>query len=157
MTAADALEGKKLPAFDLSSDGGGRARNSDYAGNILVLYLYPKDDTSGCTKESIDFAKAYQDFKAAGAEVVGLSKDSVKSHDKFKAKYQLPFTLLADEDTTLIAALGSWVEKSMYGRRYKGTDRSTFLIDGDGVIRKVWRKVKVPGHVDEVLKAVQAS
>ncbi len=155
MTAADALEGKKLPAFDLPTDGGGRAKNADFAGNTLILYLYPKDDTSGCTRESVDFANAYQDFKAAGAEVVGLSKDSVKSHDKFKAKYELPFTLLADEDTTLIAALGSWVEKSMYGRRYMGTDRSTFLIDGDGVIRKVWRKVKVPGHVDEVLTAVQ--
>lgn len=155
MTAADPLDGKKLPAFDLPTDGGGRAKDTDFAGKTLVLYLYPKDDTSGCTKESVDFANAYQEFEAAGTEVVGLSKDSVKSHDKFKAKYGLPFTLLADEDTTLIAALGSWVEKSMYGRRYMGTDRSTFLIDGDGVIRRVWRKVKVPGHVDQVLTAVR--
>jgi peroxiredoxin Q/BCP len=156
LTQTDALDGKPLPAFDLPTDGGGQARNADYAGKTLVLYLYPKDDTSGCTKESIGFAEAYQSFQAAGAEIVGLSKDGVKSHDKFKAKYHLPFTLLADEDTRLIDALGAWVEKSMYGKTYMGTERSTFLIDGDGVIRRVWRKVGVPGHVDEVLAAVKA-
>lgn len=156
MTADDALIGQKLPAFDLPTDGGGKASNADFAGKMLVLYLYPKDDTSGCTKESQDFTEHYGAFQAAGAEVAGLSKDSVKSHDKFKAKYDFPFTLLADEETTLIAALGSWVEKSMYGRKYMGADRSTFLVDGDGVIRKAWRKVKVPGHVDEVLEAVKA-
>lgn len=156
MTDADALEGQPLPTFDLPTDGNRRASNGDFAGKTLVLYLYPKDDTSGCTKESIGFAEAYQTFQAAGAEVLGLSKDGVKSHDKFKAKYDLPFTLLADEDTKLIDALGAWVEKSMYGKKYMGTDRSTFLVDGDGIIRKAWRKVKVPGHVDEVLKTVQA-
>ncbi|MGI9437684.1 MAG: peroxiredoxin [Geminicoccaceae bacterium] len=156
MTATDSLEGQPLPPFDLPTDGGGRASNADYAGKILVLYLYPKDDTSGCTKESIGFTEAYGDFQAAGAEIVGLSKDSVKSHDKFKAKYGFPFPLLADEDSQLIAALGSWVEKSMYGRKYMGTDRSTFLVDGAGVIRRAWRKVKVPGHVDEVLDAAKA-
>ena len=157
MTSDDPLLGKPLPAFDLPTDGDGRATNADFAGKTLVLYLYPKDDTSGCTKESQGFAECYGDFQAAGAEVVGLSKDGVKSHDKFKAKYGFPFTLLADEETKLIDALGSWVEKSMYGRKYMGTDRSTFLVDADGVIRQVWRKVKVPGHVDEVLKAVKAA
>ncbi|NJO37886.1 MAG: peroxiredoxin [Rhizobiales bacterium] len=156
MTADDAFIDQKLPAFDLPTDGGGHATNADFAGRILVLYLYPKDDTSGCTKESQGFAERHDDFRAAGAEIVGLSKDGVGSHDRFKAKYGLPFTLIADEDTVLIDALGSWVEKSMYGRSYKGTERSTFIVDGDGVIRKVWRKVKVPGHVDEVLAAVTA-
>lgn len=156
MTADDALIGKKLPAFDLPTDGAGQATNTDFTGKMLVLYLYPKDDTSGCTKESQGFAEHYDAFKAAGAEVVGLSKDGVKSHDKFKAKYGFPFPLLADEDTKLIDALGSWLEKSMYGKKYMGTDRSTFLIDADGVIQKVWRKVKVPGHVDELLEAVKA-
>jgi peroxiredoxin Q/BCP len=154
MTAPE-LEGQKLPAFDLPTDGDGRATNADYAGKILVLYLYPKDDTSGCTKEAQDFANACQDFQAAGAEILGLSKDGVKSHDKFKAKYELPFRLASDEDGAFVEKLGSWVEKSMYGRKYMGIDRSTFLIDGDGEVRRVWRKVKVPGHVDEVLALVR--
>lgn len=157
MSANDQQDGQPLPPFDLPTDGGGQASNADFAGKHLVLYIYPKDDTSGCTKESLEFKEAYKDFQAAGAEIVGLSKDSVKSHDKFKAKYDFPFTLLADEETKLIDALGSWVEKSMYGKKYMGADRSTFLVDGDGVIRNVWRKVKVPGHVDEVLKAVKAA
>lgn len=156
MTADDTLQGQNLPAFSLPTDGGGEASNADFAGKTLVLYLYPKDDTSGCTKESIGFAENYQAFQAAGAEIVGLSKDSVKSHDKFKAKYDFPFPLLADEETKLIEALGSWAEKSMYGKKYMGTDRSTFLVDKNGVIQQVWRKVKVPGHVDEVLAAVKA-
>ncbi len=155
MTADDSLIGQKLPDFDLPTDGGGNATNADFAGRALVLYLYPKDDTSGCTKESLGFAEHYDDFKAAGAEIVGLSKDGVKSHDKFKTKYGFPFTLLADEETVLIAALGAWVEKSMYGKKYMGTDRSTFIVDADGVVQKAWRKVKVPGHVDEVLEAVK--
>jgi peroxiredoxin Q/BCP len=148
-------EGQAAPAFDLPADGGGRVRLADYAGRPLVLYLYPKDDTSGCTKEAQAFAEAYDDFKAAGADVVGLSKDGVKSHDKFKAKHGLPFPLASDEDGTVIESLGSWVEKSMYGKAYMGTDRSTFLIDRDGRIARVWRKVKVPGHVDQVLSAVR--
>ena len=156
MTADDALIGQKLPTFDLPTDGGGQASNTDFAGKTLVLYLYPKDDTSGCTKESQGFSEHYADFQAAGAEVVGLSKDGVKSHDKFKAKYGFPFPLLADEDTKLIDALGAWVEKSMYGKKYMGTERSTFIIDADGIIRKAWRKVKVPNHVDEVLDMVKA-
>ena len=156
MTADDKLIGQNLPAFDLPTDAGGQATNADFAGRTLVLYLYPKDDTSGCTKESQGFSDRYEDFKAAGAEVVGLSKDGVKSHDKFKAKYGFPFKLIADEETKLIDALGAWVEKSMYGRKYMGTDRSTFIVDAEGVIQQAWRKVKVPGHVDEVLEAVKA-
>jgi peroxiredoxin Q/BCP len=155
LSETDALIGQPLPAFDLPTDGDGRATDADFKGKLLVIYIYPKDDTSGCTKESIGFKDAYEDFKAAGAEIVGLSRDGVKSHDRFKAKYDFPFTLLADEDCKLIDALGAWVEKSMYGKKYMGADRSTFLVDSGGVIRRVWRKVKVPGHVDEVLAAAQ--
>jgi peroxiredoxin Q/BCP len=150
------LEGQPAPDFDLPADGGGRIRLADFKGKPLVLYLYPKDDTSGCTKEAQDFAAALPAFQAAGIAVVGLSKDSVASHDKFKAKYGLPFPLASDEDGGLVEALGAWVEKSMYGKSYMGIDRSTFLIDGEGVIRKAWRKVKVPGHVDQVLAAAKA-
>ena len=147
--------GDKAPDFDLPRDGGGRIRLADYAGRPLVLYFYPKDDTSGCTKEATGFATAYDDFKAAGVEVVGLSKDGVASHDKFKAKHGLPFPLASDEDGQVVEAYGSWVEKNMYGKTYMGIDRSTFLIGPDGTLRKVWRKVKVPGHVDAVLAAAR--
>ncbi len=148
--------GQKAPSFDLPTDGGGRVRLADLGGRPVVLYFYPKDDTSGCTKEACGFAAAYADFQAAGAEIIGVSKDSVASHDKFKAKYQLPFPLGSDEDGQVVEAYGVWVEKSMYGRKYMGIDRSTFLIDGSGTIQHAWRKVKVPGHVDEVLAATKA-
>jgi peroxiredoxin Q/BCP len=148
--------GDKAPGFDLPIDGGGRVRLEDFRGKPVVLYFYPKDDTSGCTKEAQGFAAAYGEFHAAGAEVIGVSKDSVASHQKFKAKYDLPFPLASDEDGTVVEAYGAWVEKSMYGRSYMGIDRSTFLIDGDGVVRQAWRKVKVPGHVQEVLAATAA-
>ena len=149
-------EGDKAPDFDLPGAGGGRIRLADFAGQPLVLYFYPKDDTSGCTKEAAGFAAAYDDFKAAGAEVVGLSKDGVASHDKFKAKHGLPFPLASDEGGEVVEAYGSWIEKNMYGKTYMGIDRSTFLIDGSGTLRKAWRKVKVPGHVEEVLAAAKA-
>ena len=148
--------GDKAPGFDLPTDGGGRVRLESFRSKPVVLYFYPKDDTSGCTKEAQGFAEAYGEFKAAGAEVIGVSKDGVASHDKFKAKYGLPFPLGSDEDGKMVEAYGVWVEKSMYGRSYMGIDRSTFLIDGDGVIQKAWRKVKVPGHVQEVLAATAA-
>jgi peroxiredoxin Q/BCP len=148
--------GDQAPAFDLPTDGGGRARLVDFKGKAVVLYLYPKDDTSGCTSEAQAFTTLAEDFKKAGAVVIGLSKDSVKSHDKFKAKYGLELILASDESGAAVEALGSWVEKSMYGRKYMGIDRSTFLIDGDGVVSQVWRKVKVPGHADQVLKAARA-
>jgi peroxiredoxin Q/BCP len=146
----------RAPDFDLPTDGGGRIRLADFKGKPLVLYFYPKDNTPGCTKEAQGFAEAYGEFQAAGVEVVGISKDSVTSHDKFKAKFQLPFPLASDEAGGVVEAYGSWVEKSMYGKKYMGIDRSTFLIDRDGTLRRVWRKVAVPGHVAEVLEAARA-
>jgi peroxiredoxin len=148
--------GSRAPDFDLPADGGGRARLKDFAGRKVVLYFYPKDDTSGCTKEALEFTSNAAAFAAAGAVVVGVSKDNVASHDKFKVKHGLDLTLGADVDGAVVEAYGVWVEKSMYGKAYMGIDRSTFLIDGQGVIQQVWRKVKVPGHVAEVLKAAQA-
>jgi peroxiredoxin Q/BCP len=148
--------GQPAPDFDLPSDGGGRVRLADLKGKPLVLYFYPKDDTPGCTKEAEGFAQAYPAFQAAGIQVVGVSKDSAASHDRFKAKYRLPFPLASDAAGGVVEAYGSWVEKSRYGKRYMGTDRSTFLIDRDGVLRRVWRKVSVPGHVTEVLDAARA-
>ena len=148
--------GQAAPDFDLPADGGGRIRLADFKGKPLVLYFYPKDNTPGCTKEAQGFAAAYGELQAAGVEVVGISKDSIASHDKFKAKFQLPFPLASDEAGGVVEAYGSWVEKSMYGKKYMGIDRSTFLIDGDGMLRRVWRKVSVSGHVAEVLDAARA-
>jgi len=154
MTDQTLQPGSKAPDFDLPADGGGRARLADHRGRTVVLYFYPKDDTSGCTKQAIDFTAAAADFAAAGATVIGVSKDSPASHDKFKAKHGLDL-ILGSDDGSVVEAYGVWVQKSMYGRSYMGVDRSTFLIDGDGVIRRVWRKVKVPGHAAEVMKAVR--
>lgn len=155
MTTSPPLEGQPAPDFDLPATGGGRIRLSGFRGRQLVLYFYPKDDTPGCTKEAIDFAAARDAFEAAGAEIVGISKDDVASHDEFKTKHGLNFALGSDEAGQVVAAYGVWVEKSMYGKKYMGIERSTFLIGGDGTLKKVWRKVKVPGHVDEVLSAVR--
>jgi peroxiredoxin Q/BCP len=149
--------GDKAPDFDLPADGGGQVRLADFKDRKLVLYFYPKDDTSGCTSEAQAFTAAAADFAAAGAVVVGVSKDSVKSHDKFKAKYGLDLTLGSDPDGAMVEAYGVWVEKSMYGRKYMGIDRSTYVIDGEGRISRLWRKVKVPGHVEEVLAAVRTA
>lgn len=148
--------GDKAPALTLPVSGGGEFSLAKLKGRPAVLYFYPKDDTSGCTREAHDFRDALPRFKKAGAEVIGISKDSVASHDKFKAKHDLPFPLLADTEGKACEAFGTWVEKSLYGRKYMGIERATFVIDGKGVVRHVWRKVKVPGHVDEVLAAVQA-
>jgi thioredoxin-dependent peroxiredoxin len=145
--------GDAAPDFDLPSDGGGHVRLADFKGKKLVLYFYPKDDTSGCTSEAQAFTAAADEFKAAGAAVVGISKDSVKSHDKFKAKYDLNFPLGSDAGGAAVEAYGVWVEKSMYGRKYMGIERATYLIDGAGRIAKVWRKVKITGHAADVLKA----
>ena len=147
--------GEKAPDFDLPTDGGGRARLSDYSGKTLVLYFYPKDDTPGCTTEAQGFEAARDAFAAAGAAIVGVSKDTPKKHDKFKAKYGLGFVLASDETGEMLEAYGTWVEKSLYGRQYMGIDRATFLIGPDGIIRRVWRKVKVAGHVEEVLAAAR--
>ncbi len=148
--------GAKAPALTLPVSGGGELSLAKLKGKPVVLYFYPKDDTSGCTREAHDFRDALARFKKAGAEVIGISKDSVASHDKFKAKHRLPFPLLADTEGKACEAFGTWVEKSLYGRKYMGIERATFVIDGKGAIRHIWRKVKVPGHVDEVLAAVQS-
>jgi peroxiredoxin Q/BCP len=148
--------GDPAPNFDLPTDGAGRASLAKLKGKPVVLYFYPKDDTSGCTTEAKGFTEAADAFAKAGATVIGVSKDTVLSHEKFKAKYDLSFPLAADVDGATVEAYGVWVEKSMYGRKYMGIDRSTFLIDPQGKIARVWRKVKVPGHVPEVLAAVKA-
>ena len=148
-------EGEEAPNFELARDGGGTLSLRQLAGKKIVLYFYPKDDTSGCTREAIDFNRLKGAFAKADAEVIGVSADSVASHDKFKTKHDLALTLLSDPSKTLLDTYGVWVEKSMYGRKYMGMERATFLIDGKGIIKEVWHKVKVPGHVDAVLKAVK--
>ncbi len=148
--------GDKAPDFTLPTDGGGTLKLSQLRGKPVVLYFYPKDDTPGCTKEACGFRDSMLALAKASATVIGVSKDSVAKHDRFKAKHDLNFTLASDEDGKICEAYGTWVEKSLYGRKYMGIDRATFLIDGKGVIRNVWRKVKVPGHVEEVLAAVKA-
>ncbi|WP_316977939.1 thioredoxin-dependent thiol peroxidase [Shumkonia mesophila] len=149
--------GDTAPDFALPADGGGTVALKDLRGRKVVLYFYPKDDTSGCTAEACAFRDSSPQIAAAGAVVIGVSKDGVASHDRFKSKYGLPFALLSDGDGTVCEAYGVWVEKSMYGRKYMGIERATFLIDEQGVIRQVWRKVKVPGHVDAVLQAAAAA
>ena len=148
--------GKPAPAFTLPRDGGGSVSLASLAGRKIILYFYPKDDTSGCTAEAIDFSGMKPLFAEAGAEVIGVSPDAVKSHEKFKEKYDLTMTLLADETKTMLESYGVWVEKSMYGRKYMGVERTTVLIDADGVVARIWPKVKVPGHAAEVLAAARA-
>ncbi|MGI8725941.1 MAG: thioredoxin-dependent thiol peroxidase [Methyloceanibacter sp.] len=148
--------GDKAPAFSLPTDGGGKIALKDLKGKTVALYFYPKDDTSGCTAEACAFRDALPDFSRVDAAIVGISRDPVASHDKFKKKFDLTFPLASDEDGKVCEAYGTWVEKSMYGRKYLGIERATFLIDGKGVIRNVWRKVKVPGHAKDVLEAAAA-
>jgi peroxiredoxin Q/BCP len=148
--------GDHAPDFTLPTDGNGEITLSALKGKTVILYFYPKDDTTGCTKEACEFRDTLPDFSGAGAVVIGVSKDSAASHDKFKAKYDLNFALASDTDGKMVESYGVWVEKSMYGRTYMGIDRSTFLIDGDGMLRGVWRKVRVSGHVPEVLAAARA-
>lgn len=148
--------GQPAPKVSLPRDGGGTFDLSELSGRPVVLFFYPKDDTSGCTKEAVGFSERIGAFEALGAAVVGISKDSVASHDKFRDKHGLKMPLLSDEDGAVCEQFGVWVEKSMYGRKYMGIERSTFLIGEDGVIRQVWRKVKVPGHVEAVLKALDS-
>ncbi len=149
-------QGDIAPDFALPDDNGHTVALSKLKGRPVVVYFYPKDDTSGCTAQAKDFSCQLDAFKAAGADVIGISPDSSRSHLKFKTKHDLALTLAADEDKAAATAYGVWVEKSMYGRKYMGVERSTFLIDKNGSIIQLWRKVKVPGHVDEVLKAVKA-
>jgi peroxiredoxin Q/BCP len=147
--------GNTAPDVELPGDAGQFYKLSDYQGKKVVLYFYPKDDTSGCTTEACDFRDRLRDFNVLNAVVLAISRDKPKTHDKFKEKYGLTFPLLSDEDGVVCELYGTWVEKSMYGKKYFGIERSTFLIDEEGIIRKVWRKVKVDGHAKEVLKALQ--
>jgi peroxiredoxin Q/BCP len=153
---SELAEGTDAPDFTLPRDGGGTISLADLRGQKVVLYFYPKDDTSGCTSEAIAFTGLKGDFEKAGAAIVGMSPDPVKKHDKFRDKHELAVTLASDEEKTTLEAYGVWKEKSMYGRKYMGVERSTFLIHGDGRIARVWRNVKVPGHAEEVLEAVRA-
>jgi peroxiredoxin Q/BCP len=148
--------GKPVLDFSLPSTGGTTFRLSEQRGKTLVLYFYPKDNTPGCTTEGGDFRDRHKDFTRAGCEVFGVSRDSLASHEKFKDKMKFPFDLLSDEDKKVCELFDVWKEKSMYGRKYMGVERSTFLLDGGGVLRQEWRKVKVPGHADEVLAAAKA-
>jgi len=147
--------GENAPDFTAPSTAGGNKSLKDYSEKKLVLFFYPRDNTSGCTKEAVGFTEMLSEFEAAGATVVGVSKDSMKSHEKFVEKQGLYVELLSDEDTSLCEDFGVWKEKSMYGKTYMGIERSTFLIDESGTITHVWRKVKVPGHVEAVLDAVK--
>lgn len=146
--------GKKAPAFAMKTDGGGKISSSELKGKNVVLYFYPKDDTSGCTAQACGFRDNHAAFKKLDAVVIGVSRDSVESHDRFKKKYDLNFALGSDESGTVTEAYGVWIEKNMYGKKYMGIERATFLIDGEGTLRGMWRKVKVPGHVEEVAKAI---
>lgn len=149
-------EGQAAPAFRLESDEGGPIDLKALKGKPVVIYFYPKDDTSGCTVEAKDFSSLIKDFHKAGAEVIGISPDGVKSHAKFRKKHELSVRLGADEEKAVVTAYGVWVEKSMYGRKYMGVERTTVLVDKAGRIARIWRKVKVPGHAEEVLAAVKA-
>lgn len=152
---ADLQQGNTAPAFTMPTDGGGKVTLAKLKGKPVVLYFYPKDDTTGCTREAIDFTGLLPDFTGLGATVIGCSRDTVAAHDKFKKKHDLGVVLAADEDGKVTEAYGVWVEKSMYGRKYMGIDRATFLIDGKGKIARIWKKVKVPGHAAEVLAATR--
>jgi peroxiredoxin Q/BCP len=147
--------GDQAPALNLPTDGAGNVSLAALSGKTVVLYFYPKDDTPGCTNEAKAFSESADAFAALGAVVVGVSRDTVASHTKFKAKYGLNLILASDEDGAVVQAYGCWVEKNMYGRTYMGIERSTVLIGPDGKILKIWRKVKVPGHAQQVLEAIK--
>jgi peroxiredoxin Q/BCP len=148
--------GNPAPGFTAPTNDGGSLCLEDLRGKAVVLYFYPRDDTPGCTREAQEFTEALDEFASAGAEIVGVSKDTAAKHDKFRAKYGLPFTLVSDAENDICERYGVWVEKKNYGKTYMGIERATFLIDPDGTVAKVWRKVKVAGHVEKVLEAVKA-
>ncbi len=150
-------EGDAAPVFDLPSDGGGRASLKAVCGRWVVLYFYPKDETEGCTIEALEFTALAAAFERAGAVVIGVSPDSPKSHDRFKGKHGLDVRLASDEEKTAAMAYGVWVEKSMYGRKFMGVERATFLISPKGKIARIWRKVSARGHAEEVLAALEAA
>jgi thioredoxin-dependent peroxiredoxin len=150
-----AVLGKEVPSFTLPSEDGGAVSLVGLRGKMAVLFFYPKDDTTGCTLEAQDFSDRAAEFAKIGASVVGISPDSIKSHSKFRAKHGLAVTLLSDESKEMIASYGLWVEKSMYGRKYMGVERTTVLLDASGKVARIWEKVKVPGHAEEVLEAAR--
>src|SRR5713101_3382005 len=150
-------EGDKAPEFTVATNGGGKVSLSDYKGKNVILYFYPKDNTPGCNTEACSFRDHWDDFKKKGAVVLGVSTDPVKSHDKFVEKFKLPFTLLADDDKSIVQAYGVWGQKSFMGRKYQGTHRVTFLIGSDGRIRKIWPKVKPEEHAREILQVLGGS
>jgi peroxiredoxin Q/BCP len=150
------VAGAKAPAFTLARDGGGKASRKDFKGRNLVLYFYPKADTPGCTQEAIAFSRLRDDFAKAGTEILGVSADPVTAQDKFKSKHKLGIALASDESKAMLQAFGAWGEKSMYGRKFMGVIRKTFLIDAQGRIARIWPKVRVPGHAEEVLAAARA-
>lgn len=150
-----AVEGQPAPDFELPDDQGNIVRLRDLRGQTVVLYMYPKDQTPGCTAQACDFRDNLARIQDAGAVVLGLSPDSVASHKRFKEKYGLTFPLLSDEGGAVASRYGAWVQKSLFGRKFMGIERSTFIIDGDGILRKAFRKVKVRGHVDQVLRALE--
>lgn len=152
----DITEGQAAPAFDLATDGDGRVTLDGLKGQSVVLYFYPKADTPGCTTEGLDFSALAEQFAAVNAVVIGVSRDAVKKLDRFKAKHDLKVVLGSDEDGLVCEAYGTWIMKKLYGREYMGVERATFLIDGAGVVRRVWRSVKVKGHAEQVLEAVQS-
>ncbi len=149
--------GDKAPDFNLPASGGKNIKLSDYKGQKVILYFYPKDDTSGCTKEACSFTENIAGLNKLSVQVIGVSKDSIESHEKFIKKYGLKFPLVSDAEGTLCAAYDTWVEKSMYGRKYMGIERATFLIDEKGKVQHVWDKVKVPGHTEDIIKTIKAS
>lgn len=149
-------EGKKAPAFKLKDQNGKTVSLSDFKGKNVVLYFYPKDNTSGCTAEACNFRDEFPSFKNMDAVILGVSPDSVESHRKFADKFELPFTLLSDEKKEILEKYGVWKEKSMYGRKYMGVERTTFIIDAQGKIKKVFNKVKVPNHNKEVMEAIKS-
>jgi len=149
-------QGDKAPTLAVQTSSG-ETLSLDRPGQALVLYFYPKDDTSGCTREAQDFTELAGEFEKAGAKVVGVSRDPMKKHEKFIAKYDLAVPLASDEDGAISDAFGTWVQKSMYGRKYMGMERATFLVGSDGTVLRAWRKVKVPGHAKEVLDAVRSA
>ncbi|MBN9256373.1 MULTISPECIES: thioredoxin-dependent thiol peroxidase [unclassified Mesorhizobium] len=153
---ADLNVGDPAPQFDLPRDGGQSIRLADFSGKPVVLYFYPQDDTPGCTTEAIDFSRLKPEFEKTGTTVIGLSPDNVKKHDKFKTKHGLTVDLASDPERQVIEAYHLWVEKTMYGRKYMGVERATFLIGADGRIARIWRNVKVKGHAEDVLEAVRA-
>ena len=156
--AADAglAAGDKAPSFKIATDSGETVTSASLKGTPYVVYFYPKDDTSGCTKEAIDFSQSLKKFEKLGVVVLGISKDSWESHAKFRKKHKLKIALGSDPGTKMALDWGVWGEKTLYGRKYMGMERATFLVDAKGVIKHVWRKVKVPGHIDAVLQAAQA-